>query len=126
MDTRSGKSISKHEGMYSGIANGNRTKTHGRADNVSLRSQRGNKCSPSNREGLATNANLFRQPRLTSSRDKLQSNGKSSFNVSARYKKAEEVLLSNTSSGPRTSFRGQVLADCIAEKPDEEEPPAGV
>ncbi|GKC50842.1 reverse transcriptase domain-containing protein [Tanacetum coccineum] len=42
VDTRSGKGIPKHEKMYSGAANGNRTKTQRGADNVSLRSQGSN------------------------------------------------------------------------------------
>nr|GFB50727.1 reverse transcriptase domain-containing protein [Tanacetum cinerariifolium] len=67
--TRSGKSISKHEEMYSGIAIGNHTETG---------------------EELS---------RLASPRDKLQFNGKSGFSISARYRKAEEVFPSTSGSG---------------------------
>ncbi|GJS03544.1 reverse transcriptase domain-containing protein [Tanacetum coccineum] len=59
MDTRSGKSISKHEGVYNGTANGNRTKTQGRTDNVPLGGQRGDKCSPPDGKGLTKTEEIF-------------------------------------------------------------------
>ncbi|GJY79482.1 reverse transcriptase domain-containing protein [Tanacetum coccineum] len=146
--------------MHSGTTNGNRAKTQRRANNVPLRGQRGDKCSPPNRKGLAADANLFCQPRLASPGDKLQSNGKSGFSISARYKKAEKIFPSTPGSGshrpahkkilsrpenterilkwkfkleafdityrPRTLIRGQILADSIAEKPEEVGPSAEV
>ncbi|GJS43615.1 reverse transcriptase domain-containing protein [Tanacetum coccineum] len=111
MDTRSGKSISKHEGVYSETANGD-------------------KCSPPDGKGLTANANLFCQPRLESPRDKVLSNGKSGLSISARYKIAEKIFPSTPAFDItyrlRTSICNQVLAVFIAEKPDEEEPPVGV
>ncbi|GJU26700.1 hypothetical protein Tco_1165321 [Tanacetum coccineum] len=120
----------KWKAVYSGSANGNRTKTQRRANNVSLRSQRSSKRNPINGKGLATSISLFRQPRLASPRNKLQCNGKTGFSTGTCYKKAEEIL-SGTLGGeafdityrPKTSMRGQILADFIAERPDEEGPP---
>ncbi|GJW98226.1 reverse transcriptase domain-containing protein [Tanacetum coccineum] len=111
MDTRSEKSISRHKEMHSGTANGNRTKTQRRADNVSLRSQRGGKRSPSNGKGLAANTNLL----LFSLA--LQA-------LAINYNSMEKVVLALVHATrrlrrPRTSIRGQVLADFIAERPDE-------
>ncbi|GJR41893.1 reverse transcriptase domain-containing protein [Tanacetum coccineum] len=117
MDTRSGKSVPKHEEMYSGTAYGNRTKIQRRADNVPMRNQRGDKRSSFNRKGLAANTNLFRHPCSVSPRDKLQSDRKSGFSISARHKKAEKAKDVN---------HGQILADFIVEKPDEEGPSAEV
>ncbi|GJU08003.1 reverse transcriptase domain-containing protein [Tanacetum coccineum] len=95
MDTRSEKSVPKHEEMYSGTAYGNRTKIQRRADNVPMRSQRGDKHSSFDRKGLATNTNLFHQPCSASPRDKLQSDRKSGFSISARHKKAEKNRVKN-------------------------------
>ncbi|GKG29582.1 hypothetical protein Tco_0419480 [Tanacetum coccineum] len=99
MDTRSRKGIKKHEEMHSGAANGNSTKTQGGADNVPLRGQRSSKRGPFDEKGLATNTNLFRQPCLANSGNKLQSNGKSSSSISTRYKKPGEVFPSTSGSG---------------------------
>ncbi|GKD39343.1 hypothetical protein Tco_1259550 [Tanacetum coccineum] len=88
------------------------------------------KRSPINGKGLAASTNLFRQSCLTSPRNKLQFNGKTGFSTSTCYKKAGEIL-PGTPGGeafditykPRTSICGQILADFIAERPDEECPP---
>nr|GEW92409.1 reverse transcriptase domain-containing protein [Tanacetum cinerariifolium] len=125
----SGKGFLKHEKVYSGAANGNRTKTQRRANNVYLRSQGSSKCSPTNEKGLTASTNLFRQACLASLRNKLQFNGKTGFSTSTCYKKAEEILPGipgeafDITYWLRTSIRGQILADFIAERPDEEDPP---
>ncbi|GJW97826.1 reverse transcriptase domain-containing protein [Tanacetum coccineum] len=55
-------------------------------------------------------------------------NGKAGFSVGALHKEAEKILPSTPGGAfdityrPRTSIRGQILADLIAEKPDEEGP----
>ncbi|GKC47401.1 reverse transcriptase domain-containing protein [Tanacetum coccineum] len=136
MDTRSGKSISKHEGVYNGTANGNRTKTQGRTDNVPLRGQRGDKCSPPGGKGLTANANLFCQSRLASPEINYSPMEKMVLELVhatrrlRRYFQAHLVAFEleafDITYRPRTSIRGQVLADFIAKKPDEEEPPVGV
>ncbi|GJS00212.1 hypothetical protein Tco_0316720 [Tanacetum coccineum] len=92
MDTRSGKSVPKHEEMYSGAAHGNCTKAQRRADNVPMRSQRSDKCSPFDKKGLAVNTNLFCQPCFTSPIDKLPFNRKGILSISARHKKAEKIF----------------------------------
>ncbi|GJU07699.1 reverse transcriptase domain-containing protein [Tanacetum coccineum] len=48
----SGKGVPKHEEVYSGTANGNRTKTQRRANNVSLRGQGSSKRNPIGEKGL--------------------------------------------------------------------------
>ncbi|GJU34169.1 zf-CCHC domain-containing protein [Tanacetum coccineum] len=93
-------------------------------------SQRSSKRNPIDEKGLATSTSLFRQPRLASPRNKLQCNGKTGFSAGTCYKKAEEIL-SGTPGGEtfdityrlKTSIRSQILADFIAERPDEEGPP---
>ncbi|GJU05750.1 hypothetical protein Tco_1122180 [Tanacetum coccineum] len=78
--------------MYSGAANGNRTKTQRGADNVSLRSQGSSKRGPFDGKGLTASTSLFRQSCLANPINQLQFNGKTSFSVSARHKEAEEIL----------------------------------
>ncbi|GJY17966.1 reverse transcriptase domain-containing protein [Tanacetum coccineum] len=92
VDAGSGKGVPKHEKVYSGTANGNRTKTQRRANNVSLRSPGSSKRNPIDGKGLAATTNLFRQSCLTSPRNKLQFNGKTGFSTSTCYKKAGEIL----------------------------------
>ncbi|GJT38619.1 hypothetical protein Tco_0938484 [Tanacetum coccineum] len=94
MDTRSVKSVPRHEEMYSGAAYVNCTKAQRRADNAPMRSKGGDKCSPFDSKGLPINTNLFCQPCFTSPRDKLQFDRKSGLSISARHKKAEKVPLS--------------------------------
>ncbi|GJY82347.1 hypothetical protein Tco_0495723 [Tanacetum coccineum] len=93
------------------------------------------KRSPIDEKGLATSTSLFRQPCLASPRNKLQFNGKTGFSTGTRYKKAEEILSGTPDGGnhrpthqtdlvtQKTSIRSQILADFIAERPDEEDPP---
>ncbi|GKC08966.1 reverse transcriptase domain-containing protein [Tanacetum coccineum] len=92
MDTRRGKGIPRHEAMYSGTANGNRTKTQRRANNVPLCSQRSGQCSPTNRKRLTPNVGLLCQSRPADSKSKLQFNGETGLSLSTCHKEVEEIL----------------------------------
>ncbi|GJZ27742.1 reverse transcriptase domain-containing protein [Tanacetum coccineum] len=86
------------------------------------------KRGPFDGKGLTASTNLFRQSCLANPKNKLQFNGKIGFSVSACHKEVEEVLPSTPGGAfdityrPRTSIRGQILVDFIAERPDEEGP----
>ncbi|GJT28872.1 reverse transcriptase domain-containing protein [Tanacetum coccineum] len=96
------KSKKRHDSA-SWKSNANRTKTERRTDNVPLRSQRSG-----------------------------QRTGKIGTDSSACLKKATKILPSTPNKAfdinyrPRTSIQGQVLADFIAERPDEDGPPVDV
>nr|GEV10235.1 hypothetical protein [Tanacetum cinerariifolium] len=106
--------------MYSGAANGNRTKTQRGVDNVSLRNQRSSKRSPFNGKGLTASTNLFRRSCLSNPKNQLQFNGKLVLALVhatrrlRRYFQAHPVVAKDINSWP--------LADFIAERPDEEGP----
>ncbi|GKE60224.1 hypothetical protein Tco_1510591, partial [Tanacetum coccineum] len=55
MDSGSEKGVPSHEAMYSRTANGNRTKTQRRANNVPLCSQRSGQCSLTSGKSLTAN-----------------------------------------------------------------------
>ncbi|GJV85767.1 hypothetical protein Tco_1525665 [Tanacetum coccineum] len=96
MDHRGEKGIPRYEAMHHGAVNANRAKTKIRTNNVSLRSHISGQCSPTNRKRFTADANLLHQLRPASSE---------TFDINYR---------------PRTAIRGQVLADFIAKRPDED------
>ncbi|GJR05807.1 reverse transcriptase domain-containing protein [Tanacetum coccineum] len=68
---------------------------------------------------------LFRELSATSSRAKLYPNGKASPGASLRHQKVTQILPGashwehNITYRPRTSVKGQILADFLVEKPDD-------
>ncbi|GKA18513.1 reverse transcriptase domain-containing protein [Tanacetum coccineum] len=122
---RGGKGIPRYEAMHRGAVNANRAKTKRRTNNVSLRSHRSGQCSPTNRKRFTADANLLHQLRPASSESKLQLNGKTSVSSSVHLKKVKKIFPSTSNTfdinyRPRTAIRGQVLADFIAKRPDED------
>ncbi|GKB36309.1 reverse transcriptase domain-containing protein [Tanacetum coccineum] len=131
VDTKSGKGIPKHEKMYSGAANGNRTKTQRGADNVSLRSQGSSKRSPFDGKGLTASTSLFRQslrryfqahPVVVITDQSIKQILSRPENTGRMLKWKFELEAFDITYRPRTSIRGQILADFITEKPNEEGP----
>ncbi|GKD95206.1 reverse transcriptase domain-containing protein [Tanacetum coccineum] len=72
-------------------------------------SKRGHQCRPDDREGREANAHLFHQPSTVRSGNQLHSNGK----ASTRSKEHDIQY------HPRTSVKGQILADFIVERPED-------
>nr|GEU48531.1 reverse transcriptase domain-containing protein [Tanacetum cinerariifolium] len=79
---------------------------------------------------LTTNASLLCKPGLTGAGIKLQINEKASASLGTRLKETKKTLPGTPNSAfdityrPKTSICGQVLADFIAERPEEDCPPA--
>nr|GEU90670.1 hypothetical protein [Tanacetum cinerariifolium] len=76
---------------------------------------------------------LFCEPSAASSRAKLYPNGKASPSASLRSQKAMQILPGASHHGehnityrPRTSVKGQILADFLVEKPDDASPEASM
>ncbi|GJR16279.1 reverse transcriptase domain-containing protein [Tanacetum coccineum] len=122
------KSISGNETVHRWTPNANRTKTKRRADHVPLCGQRSNQCYFVNRKGLTVNANLFCLSCTTSSGNQLQLNGKLvlALNAERMARWTFELGAFDINYRPRTSIHGQILADFIAERPDEDAPPTGI
>ncbi|GKC69980.1 hypothetical protein Tco_1115863 [Tanacetum coccineum] len=113
---RGGKGILRYEATHRGIAYVNHAKTKKGTNNVSLRSQRSGQRSPTSRKELATNADLLRQSRLASSKNKLHLNGKTGVSYSARLKKVEKT---------KNNYQRPSPGRLHHERPDEDGPPIG-
>ncbi|GJT00788.1 reverse transcriptase domain-containing protein [Tanacetum coccineum] len=115
MDDGHRGSIPRNETVHHKTPNAYCSKAKRRADHVPLYGERSNQRSV-NRKRLTANASLLCQPCTTNSGNQLQLNEKIStrsgaFDVNYR---------------PRTSIYGQILADFIAERPEEDGPPLGI
>ncbi|GKB31120.1 reverse transcriptase domain-containing protein [Tanacetum coccineum] len=131
MDTESGKGVPRHEAMYSRTTNGNHVKTQRRADNVPLCGQRSDKCGLTSGKRLAANTvhatrrlrRYFQAYLVVVIKDQPIKQILSRSEHTRRMLKWKFKLEAfDITYGPRTSIRGQVLADFIVERPDEESP----
>nr|GEU53202.1 reverse transcriptase domain-containing protein [Tanacetum cinerariifolium] len=82
------------------------------------------KCGPDDRTGNGPNANLLYKPRVTGSGTKLLADGETGLVTSLRGKKNPTVFSGTSYHGehnityrPRTSVKGQILADFLIEMP---------
>ncbi|GJU14750.1 hypothetical protein Tco_1142716 [Tanacetum coccineum] len=115
MDDGRRGSIPRNETVHYKTPNAYRSKAKRRVDHVPLCGERSNHRSV-NRKRLTANVSLFCQPCTTNSGNQLQLNEKIStrsgaFDVNYR---------------PQTSIYGQILADFIVERPEEDGPPLGI
>ncbi|GJW05121.1 hypothetical protein Tco_1563977 [Tanacetum coccineum] len=98
--------------INSRIAHASRTKRKRGTNHLSGGNKGSHQCSPNDEKGHETSTHLLCQPCITSFKNKLHTNGKA-----------------NTSFGeydihyrPRTLVKGQILADFIMERPEDDPP----
>ncbi|GJV83080.1 hypothetical protein Tco_0424090 [Tanacetum coccineum] len=118
MDCGSGNGIQANEKIDCGIAYANRTKRERRINHLPSSSKISDQCSPNDGKERETNAHLLRQPRITGPENKLHPNGKTDTSFSHR-KTAQwsfELEEHDIHYRPRTSVKGQILADFIVER----------
>ncbi|GJR33740.1 reverse transcriptase domain-containing protein [Tanacetum coccineum] len=110
MDCGSRNDIQTNEKINSGNAYVNCTKRERTINHLPGSCKRSHQCSPNDKKGRESNAHLFRQSCITGSGNQLHSDGK-----------ADTCLKENDIHyRPRTSVKGQFLADFIVERPKDD------
>ncbi|GJR42446.1 reverse transcriptase domain-containing protein [Tanacetum coccineum] len=105
------------------------SKEKGGVNHVLSRGQGSNQRSLNDRKGRRTNVSVLCKPHPTRAGDQLHPHGKIGV-IFAQCKQAAEKILPGTHNckgyaiqyRPRTSIKGQILADFIVERPEEESP----
>ncbi|GKA52582.1 reverse transcriptase domain-containing protein [Tanacetum coccineum] len=75
-----------------------------------------------NLEGKQTSTSILCKSCSTRARDQLYSYGKAGLSLAQRKQMAEKIFPSIYNCRPRTAIKGQILADFIVERPEEESP----
>nr|GEV40989.1 reverse transcriptase domain-containing protein [Tanacetum cinerariifolium] len=109
VDCESRNGVQTNEEINSGIAYVSRTETGRRTNHLPGSYKRSHQCSPNDRKGREANAYILRWPCITRSKNQLQPDVKvdtcSGHDIHYR---------------PRTSVKGQILADFIMERPEDD------
>ncbi|GKA44224.1 reverse transcriptase domain-containing protein [Tanacetum coccineum] len=113
---RKRKRNSSNEKIACGIAYANRTKRERRINHLPSSSKISDQCSPNDGKERETNAHLLRQPRITGPENKLHPNGKTDTSFRRLLKWSFELEEHDIHYRPRTSVKGQILADFIVER----------
>nr|GEX48498.1 reverse transcriptase domain-containing protein [Tanacetum cinerariifolium] len=127
---KKGKHLREIRQSMKRIAHANRTKRKRGTNHLSGGSKGSHQCSPDDEKGRETNTHLLRQPRITRSENKLRTNGKLILAIILSNPKVTRRLLKwsfelgeyDIHYRPRTSVNGQILADLIMKRLEDDPP----
>ncbi|GKB26842.1 reverse transcriptase domain-containing protein [Tanacetum coccineum] len=126
MDSGSRSSLQIDEETHSGNSNADCTKGKGGANHISSRGQGSYQRSLNDRKGRQAIASVLCKPYPTRVGGQLHPHGKIGISLAQCKQTAEKWNLElegyEIQYRPKTSIKGQILADFIVERPDEESP----
>ncbi|GJX54007.1 reverse transcriptase domain-containing protein [Tanacetum coccineum] len=130
MDSGSRSSLQTDEETHSGTSNADCTKGKGRANHVPSRDQGNYQRSLNDQKERQAIASVLCKPCPTRAGGQLHPYGKIDISLAQRKQTAEKRMLKwkfelegyDIQYRPRTSIKGQILADFIVERSDEESP----
>ncbi|GJS62226.1 reverse transcriptase domain-containing protein [Tanacetum coccineum] len=124
--TRIRSILQTDEETHSGTSNANCTKEKGGANHIPSRGQGSYQRSLNDRKGRQTITSVLCKPYPMRAGGQLHPHGKIGISLAQRKHTAEkwkfELEGYDIQYRPRTSIKGQILADFIVERPDEESP----